>query len=232
MYNHAWIKDLEEVKFMKKNSFTMAEVLITLGIIGIIAALTIPGVMSKYRKVKITAALKKDFSIFQQAIRLSEAKNGDFEQLPPPTKDHDANSLSDWWDIYMKKEFPNQHTYIKNNWFIVDFADGSGAGIKSMSKTAISFQVVFCVNLKDCLDNDFNVTSTAGGATDGKNSFTYLFEKGELKCNTCNYSTRDELINNSKYGCKVDSGDFAHRCCGSLICQDGWEIKNDYPVKI
>ena len=43
---------------MKRNyiAFTLAEVLITLGIIGIVAALTIPALITKYQdKVTITA---------------------------------------------------------------------------------------------------------------------------------------------------------------------------------
>ena len=35
---------------MKKRAFTLSEVLITLGIIGLIAALTIPNLMGAYRK--------------------------------------------------------------------------------------------------------------------------------------------------------------------------------------
>ena len=37
-------------QFMKKNSaFTLAEVLITLGIIGIVAAMTLPSLIAKYQ---------------------------------------------------------------------------------------------------------------------------------------------------------------------------------------
>ena len=44
----------------KRNiAFTLAEVLITLGIIGIVAALTIPNVTSKYRKKVVETELKK-----------------------------------------------------------------------------------------------------------------------------------------------------------------------------
>lgn len=35
---------------MKLNSFTLAEVLVTLGIIGVVAALTMPTLIANYRK--------------------------------------------------------------------------------------------------------------------------------------------------------------------------------------
>lgn len=43
-----------------KKGFTLAEVLITLGIIGVIAALTIPGLITKWHK-QATAAKVKNF---------------------------------------------------------------------------------------------------------------------------------------------------------------------------
>ena len=214
-----------------KIAFTLAEVLITLGIIGVVAALTLPSLMAKHRKVQIVTSMKKFYSTFSQAVQLSQVRNGDFSQIPPPAIDHNADSLADWWEIYLRKEFKNQRTYTKNGWFLVDFADGSGAGIKSMSKTEINMQVIYCVNLRECLDKDFNVAASAGGATDGKNSFTFILYKNKLSPVKTDLS-RDEYINNSQYGCAVDTGDFAHRYCSSLIMHDGWEIKDDYPVKL
>ena len=43
-----------------KKAFTLAEVLITLGIIGIVAAMTLPVVIGNYQK-KVTAAKVKKF---------------------------------------------------------------------------------------------------------------------------------------------------------------------------
>ena len=50
------------------NGFTLAEVLITLGIIGVVAALTMPALIGNYQKKEITTRLKKTYSIVQQAI--------------------------------------------------------------------------------------------------------------------------------------------------------------------
>ena len=48
-----------------KNAFTLAEVLVTLGIIGVVAALTIPSLTNKVPDQKHMAALKKN--IFSSA---------------------------------------------------------------------------------------------------------------------------------------------------------------------
>ena len=47
-----------------KTGFTLAEVLITLGIIGVVAALTIPSLMTAYNKHITETRLKKFYSLF------------------------------------------------------------------------------------------------------------------------------------------------------------------------
>lgn len=60
-----------------KSGFTLAEVLVTLGIIGIVAAITLPTVISMYREHIVLTKLKRLYSVMNQAIKLSEAVNGE-----------------------------------------------------------------------------------------------------------------------------------------------------------
>ncbi len=59
-----------------KKAFTLAEVLITLGIIGIVAALTIPTLINNSRKQETVTKLQKVYSTLQQAVKMSEIENG------------------------------------------------------------------------------------------------------------------------------------------------------------
>ncbi len=52
---------------MKKTGFTMAEVLITLGIIGVVAAVTAPALVGSYQKSKVPPALKKFINTMEVA---------------------------------------------------------------------------------------------------------------------------------------------------------------------
>lgn len=52
-------------------AFTLAEVLITLGIIGIVAAMTIPTLTQRYREKVLINRLKDTYSIFSQAYKLA-----------------------------------------------------------------------------------------------------------------------------------------------------------------
>lgn len=55
---------------MKFKGFTLAEVLITLGIIGVVAALTIPNLISGYQKRAVVAGLIEAQSILNQAVKM------------------------------------------------------------------------------------------------------------------------------------------------------------------
>ena len=55
-----------------KAAFTLAEVLITLGIIGIVAAITLPGLLTKCQKLVIKNQFKEQYSRMQQAFKIVE----------------------------------------------------------------------------------------------------------------------------------------------------------------
>jgi prepilin-type N-terminal cleavage/methylation domain-containing protein len=68
-----------EVSRRARAGFTLAEVLITIGIIGVVSALTIPQLMTAYKKHVIATSLKKGVSVINQTIKQSEAENGEME---------------------------------------------------------------------------------------------------------------------------------------------------------
>ena len=61
----------------KRVAFTLAEVLITLGIIGIVAALTLPSVVANYKEKQLTTAWKKAYSDVANAALLMSQNNED-----------------------------------------------------------------------------------------------------------------------------------------------------------
>ncbi len=60
----------------KKVAFTLAEVLITLGIIGVVAALTLPTVINKAQNMILKNQFKKAYSTFYNAMKLVQVQNG------------------------------------------------------------------------------------------------------------------------------------------------------------
>ena len=52
----------------KRTAFTLAEVLITLGIIGIVAALTLPNIINNYKRKQLEVAFKRSSALIQSAL--------------------------------------------------------------------------------------------------------------------------------------------------------------------
>lgn len=58
-----------------KKAFTLAEVLITLGIIGVVVALTLPSLIQKYQMKSFEVAFKKQYSVLNNAINYLQVNN-------------------------------------------------------------------------------------------------------------------------------------------------------------
>jgi len=67
---------MKGTKIMKKLGFTLAEVLITLVIIGVIAAMTVPTLMNNTNAQEFRSAFKKAISATNQALTLQYALEG------------------------------------------------------------------------------------------------------------------------------------------------------------
>lgn len=63
----------------RKKAFTLAEVLVTLGVIGVVAALTMPSVMNNVKKLVLKNQFKKTYSLMSNAYRKAQA---DLEFVP------------------------------------------------------------------------------------------------------------------------------------------------------
>ena len=80
---------------MKKNGFTLAEVLITLAIIGVVATLTLPALMTNTQEQQAKSALKKGINTLTEAAQMNQAIDGfDYSSLvETSTEDENTQSL-------------------------------------------------------------------------------------------------------------------------------------------
>ncbi len=200
----------------------MAEVLITLGIIGIVAAVTLPILISNYRKHVVETRLKAAYSQLFQAISLSEIQNGELTSWEVITSSY--NQQNEWINKYIApylehtkvgrnqdpqyiKQDNGKVPYIKlKNGTIIYFHMGSYAdffidinGLQKPNKLGYD-QFICNINIR-------NLNNTRKG----------LFMYGYI--HITNHKTAVDI-------CTRNSG-----MCGALIQYDGWKIKNDYPYK-
>ena len=71
----------DKLAICRVKAFTLAEVLITLTIIGVIAALTIPNLMQSYKKHQIETNLKASYTILQNAITMAQSEHGSLQEM-------------------------------------------------------------------------------------------------------------------------------------------------------
>lgn len=80
------MKFMHMVSMVGKKGFTLAETLITLTIIGVVAALTIPTLMSKYKDYVFKTNMKKAYSLLKNAVEMlpmdQNCSAGDLSCIP------------------------------------------------------------------------------------------------------------------------------------------------------
>lgn len=149
---------------MKKSGFTLAEVLITLVIIGVIAAMTIPTLLSNTNKQEFKTALKKAMSVINQAITLNYALTG-----------NEMNSVLN--DTNLRNEFMYSRTsilkvvndkYYTADGIIYDFTSAKGACAEPAAGDPIeNFSGANCTLIVD-VNGDKGPNVKAGGAAGGQ----------------------------------------------------------------
>ena len=223
----------------KRNAFTLAEVLITLGIIGIVAAMTLPAILAKTEKQETVAKLKKVYSVLSQGIKLSEAENGLISEWPTGAAITDVNAYFDkYWRPYYKNPkicstaitcgYSNKNAWINLN------GDRTGWSVSTDES-----RVLFMLSDGTLIFNPRNTTDI-----NGNNVYVNLFYVDLNGPKNPNVVGKDVFIftladkkllrpygYNKKYedlNCSKQSSGNENDCTAKIIA-DGWEIKDDYP---
>ena len=102
---------------MKKNGFTLAEVLITLAIIGVVATLTLPALMTNTAEQQAKTALKKGINTLTEAAQMNQAIAGfDYASLTVAgTSQEDANTQSLYGLLSQRASVDFQKSKIASN---------------------------------------------------------------------------------------------------------------------
>ncbi|MCD8024855.1 MAG: type II secretion system GspH family protein [Candidatus Gastranaerophilales bacterium] len=240
----------------RKKAFTLAEVLITLAIIGVVAAMTIPTVLSNYQKKETVTRLKKTYSELAQAISASQLENENYQSWDYSLNAYDffnkyltpfikisETTVSDarlegykWLQISGNEETGLWNLRVSGEHRIITLSSGVQIFLPTIytsgqTSNATSKSTGFLVDL-----NGFNKPNQLGKDLF---YFTLHINKGLLlayKNDDESYDdipmrTREELMDKSQ------SPTYSYQCnkqgrglwCGALIMVDNWEIRSDYP---
>lgn len=200
-------------------AFTLAEVLITLAIIGVIAAITIPTLIKEYQKNVAVEELKNSYTTMAQAVKMSENVNGSAYSWNYGANQTASDTLT-WFNKYLAPYL--KYTSISNDATNVDVFLANGVRI-TFSMYTNFMQVRVGLNGNKSAQYGKNVFWFCFDTNDHTNTFKpydYGVNPGDL-------GTRGYWTNNSTYGCNTSSTFKTH--CAGLIMMDGWKIADDYP---
>lgn len=234
-----------------RSAFTLAEVLITLGIIGIVAALTMPALMANWRKQVVETRLKKFYSTMNQLILLSEVDNGPkefWEEQPKITYDVDEDGNQDrtqeskmvpWFNKYIKPYINSIDATVDEKLYtgrvLVRFPDGSAALIGAQSwyfwPEAKNYKTALNSNNKGIIDQSHVGTKVFTFFFQPyEKSQKYHYKKGVEPYKVNWNGKREMLLDDDSIGCKEHvTNERAY--CTALIQMNGWRIPKDYPLK-
>lgn len=215
--------------------FTLAEVLITLAIIGIVAALTIPAIVRNYQKTQTVTQLKKAYNQMNQAINMSQIENSDVSnwEFGEALNGDDMQAFMDKYIYPYLKIAKNCGTspgcFPSINYCLTKSICANMDTIPSMTKVVLAdgTSMAAYMSSKDRICLYFDINGVKKPNTRGKDIFEFRIAKTPLG-NVYFYpnsfeNSRSSIISG---GCsKTSSGNY----CAALIMKDGWEIKDDYP---
>lgn len=105
--------------------FTLAEVLITLGIIGVVAALTIPTLIASHRNKVLEVQFKKQYSIIQQALLNMQEKEGLIPNYSNFPNHEFVNTFKNYYSVMVDCKYSGCEA------MDIDAADGNYANLTS-----------------------------------------------------------------------------------------------------
>ena len=255
--NHSFFLDTVFSRFTshfsrKCTAFTLAEVLITLGIIGIVAALIMPAVITNYQKKEIAIKLKKDYSQINQVLQRINADYGDVQVFSYSPSVFVQNYILPYYNgakLYNTPNVANRHEkamcYHEN-----DPLSGSGRSqyndLGNSRGGYISTPFLggtISIELPDGTCLGFNSSTNISWAnvqvfidvngsnkkpnTLGKDLFYFSYDPNTNSIKPYGYQYEETYC-----GRAVPNG-VMHRGagCAMKIMRDNWEIKKDYPWK-
>lgn len=225
-----------------KYGFTLAETLITLGIIGIVAAMTIPNLITAHQKKVAGAKLKRAVSVINQAIKLSEVENGEMENWDKNLKPEDF--IDKYFRPYIKitqicpnvKNCGYKPTYCPTCFWAPLSLKGDPGYLNPNAMGRVPFITMDKIlydfgflnkDIASTLDNDKMIIIDINGS-DKPNTFgkdVFFFYRIEEEDSVIPWGADKSSDEIQKSCSKNDTGFY----CAAWIRNHGWTIPNGYP---
>lgn len=200
--------------------FTLAEVLITLAIVGVVVAITIPVLMNNIQDYQLKQAFKKEYSVLNQAVKLMANDNGGTMMGLCAGSPNTSNCYVDTYSGYIKSTNICYYGNFYGNCYVVagtdkylngnPFPGGSHinpAGLVLLSGASVGFRVVDtnCANpvassYTACSLGIMDVNGLKGPNTVGKDIYFFYITANGIKPGGADDSTE---CSSNGFGCAM-----------------------------
>lgn len=204
-------------RFIKQSAFTLAEVLITLGIIGVVAAMTIPTLMNNTQEKEYVSSLKKTFSILANAQTLAENENGNIMSWSY-TSDAAQNSKTVFDNIKPYLKISKECGYSDGCWTPTVYSFNNFNGPWSLTNTT---RYWFILN-----DGTFIGINAPGAISDSGSIAFYIDVNGAKKPNVAGVDIFQVSMKNNKLT-DYDTKNGAPTCYTNSFTCSSWVLAND-----
>ena len=230
---------------LKTPAFTLAEVLITLGIIGIVAAMTLPTLIMNHRKQVTVNKVKKFYTVMSQATNSAIAEYGSMEDWQGFTTTRNGEEMQNWFDTYLKPYLKVIDEFVKTDeetgysTLFVVLSDGSVLSMVNWAGSAksddnanhvqdnhnglIHLSYLTDKKLIDDVDSRIGCVNTFSFLFYSPLKDQYFFQPYTYQANTPEKYNREFFMNQLKGG--------NNQYCAAVMMFDGWQIKSDYPFQ-
>ena len=232
-----------------KNGFTLAEVLITLGVVGVIAAMTLPSLITKVEKYVTVIKVKKLYSELNRNLRIAVSENGDIDDWD--WSQNNGGGFSTLLDKYFEITDKENNTLI---WKVND-AGGRYAFCPWAHKRYRKNGQLICISnfmsggyawsMGPVVYIVVDINGDKKPNRVGRDVFTFLIPSKNANngCDSVHYgyfNHNSNFVYPVFYKCPRDyllkrcnntgeGGNYNGLSCAELIRSDGWKIKDGYP---
>ena len=231
-----------------KKGFTLAEVLITLVVIGVVAAVTMPTLLQRYKNQEVESKLRKIYTVMNQAIRMSEVDNGPKEYWDNACTANEEGSRNDDCKQNFEKYFLKYLKYSK----VEDIPPTSGLyEIAIWMNDGSLLAGKYNKNANNVVDFTFypNAKNFDGALRASSRGITHFLFGFMPSCTSveCKYHykkgfepyiwkvtefTKEELTETGAVNYTCNKNSLYKNYCTALIYLNGWKIPKDYPFKV
>ena len=224
----------------KKLAFTLAEVLITLGIIGVVAAMTIPTLITNHQKKQTVVKLQRAISVLNQAYRLAYDDVGEAsaqESLDMGAEEYFKKFWAPYIKVHMYCDSYSTCGYDRDTFDTLNYTNKPMVVPNNMGTAFITTDGIF-----------YNIR-VAGGTADNSSGEIFVDLNGPKKPNMigkdvfilsrvdddvkggvvvpfCSGNDLEDINSQcSAKGTMTSNG----YCCAEKIKRAGWNIDKSYP---